>query len=99
MELFDTNVASQDNMITELRLYNEIVAQINNSYMQFKEAGITQQQMEQALNDVESRMGSMNLSTNAQAASLSQNITNAITLARNNVKAVFSSNAGGGDGN
>lgn len=97
MSLKADNIAERDNMITELRLYNEIVAQINNSYIQFKDAGITRQQMESELTDIEKRMELLNTSSNAQASSLAQGIHLAMSMARNNIKAIFPSSAEGGN--
>ena len=97
MSLKADNIAERDNMITELRLYNEIVAQINNSYIQFKDAGITRQQMESELTDIEKRMELLNTSSNAQASSLAQGIKLAMSMARNNIKAIFPSSAEGGN--
>ena len=97
MSLKEDNIAERDNIITELRLYNEIVAQINNSYIQFKDAGITQKQMEDALTDIEKRMELMNTSSNTQAENLETSIRMAAALARNNIKAIFPSGSQGGN--
>lgn len=97
MSLKADNVAERDNVITELRLYNEIVAQVNNSYIQFKDAGITQQQMEAELTDIERRMELMNTSSSVQAQELASGIQLAMSMARNNIKAIFPSSAQGGN--
>lgn len=61
MDLIDEDVASRDNQVTELRLYRDFVAQLNNYAPEFNKAGITQEQMEEALTDIEDKVSSMNL--------------------------------------
>lgn len=96
MALFDSNVAEQDNVITELRLYNEIVFQIYSRTVEFKdEAGVSRETMEQALDDTQSRMAAMNLDNNRQAAELRSSIEEDIAKARKNIEATFSANSSG----
>ncbi len=91
MSLFDSDVAGQDNVITELRLYNEIVYQIYTRTVEFKnEAGISRQSMEQALDDITDRMSAMYLDNNRQAQELKNTIENNIDMARKNITATFS---------
>ena len=90
MALMDDNVASQDNVVTELRLYNEIVTQIYNRTNEFKdEAGLTQDVMNGALDDIENRMNAMNLDQNRLAEELKTNISATIDGARKNITAAF----------
>ena len=99
MSLMDDNVASEDNVVTELRLYNEIATQIYNRTNEFKnEAGLTQDVMNGALDEIESRMNTMNLDQNRLAQELKTNIAATIEGARKNITAAFaydSVNAGG----
>ena len=99
MSLMDDNVASEDNVVTELRLYNEIATQIYNRTNEFKnEAGLTQDVMNGALDEIESRMNAMNLDQNRLAQELKTNIAATIEGARKNITAAFgydSVNAGG----
>ena len=91
MSLFDSDVAGQDNVITELRLYNEIVYQIYTRTVEFKnEAGISRQSMEQALDDITDKMSAMYLDNNRQAQELKNTIENNIDMARKNITATFS---------
>lgn len=90
MALFDSGVAGQDNVITELRLYNEIVYQIYTRTVEFRnEAGISQASMEKALDDITARMSAMLLDNNRQAQELKATIEDNITMARKNIKATF----------
>ena len=95
--LMGSDVAGKDNVITELRLYNEIVAQINNSYLRFRDAGVTPEQMEQALSQIESSIDLLDTTNNSQAQSLVLQIKQASGLARNNIKAISSGSAQGGN--
>ena len=52
MALMSDDIAGQDNVITELRLYNEIVYQICTHYDAFREAGLTQNKMQEALDRI-----------------------------------------------
>lgn len=93
--LFASDVAGKDNVITELRLYNEIVVQIYDKTTEFKNDGITREQMEQALADIEANIQRLDLS-DGRAMSLSQTISANVDLARKNITAIFST-VGGGD--
>lgn len=90
MSLFDSDVAGSDNVITELRLYNEIVYQIYTRTVEFRdEAGLTQEVMEQALTDIAGRIEGLNTSQNRQAEELKASIEANIDLARKNITATF----------
>lgn len=90
MMLFNADVAEQDNMITELRLYNEMVYQIYTRMVEFKnEAGIGRKTMETVLEDIQVKMRNMDLNANDQAKVLQKNIENSIDMARKNITAVF----------
>lgn len=96
MSLFDSGVAGQDNVITELRLYNEIVYQIYTRTVEFRnEAGISQASMEKALDDITTRMAGMLLDNNRQAQDLKATIEENIAMARKNIKATFSTDTPG----
>ena len=58
--------------------------------MDFKnEAGISQEDMEQALTDIQARIDAMSIDGNAQAMELAADIENNIGLARKNITAAF----------
>lgn len=94
MSLFESDIAGKDNVITELRLYNEIVYQIFTRTMEFKdEAGISQETMNQAMDEIQDKMDGMNLDNNHQAQDLKTSIEENINMARKNITAAFSSNS------
>lgn len=93
ISLMDGNVAERDNMITELRLYNEIVYQIFNQTTEFRDAGLSKATMETALSDIQSKLESMNTGKNRQAEDLRQEIQDSILAAERNIQSAFASNA------
>lgn len=93
LSLVDENVAERDNMVTELRLYNEIVYQIFNRITEFRDAGLTQQTMEQALDDIGQKLDAMNTGQNRQAEELKNSIKENIEMAQRNIISAFASNA------
>lgn len=101
MSLFDSDVAGQDNAVTELRLYNEIVYQIYTRTVEFKnEAGVTREMMEKALDDITARISVMSFDGSTQENELKQMIETNISMARKNIEATFaydSVTAGGSD--
>lgn len=93
MSLYESDIAGQDNRITELRLYNEIVYQINKSYTEFKnQAGLSQKTLEDVINEIEKKVKDMEIATNStvQEQSLKGQIEETIEAARKNIKAAFS---------
>lgn len=93
MSLYESDIAGQDNRITELRLYNEIVYQINKSYTEFKnQAGLSQKTLEDVINEIEKRVEGMEIVANStvQEQSLKGQIEETIETARKNIKAAFS---------
>ena len=93
MSLYESDIAGQDNRITELRLYNEIVYQINKSYTEFKnQAGLSQKTLEDVINEIEKRVEGMEIVANStvQEQSLKRQIEETIETARKNIKAAFS---------
>ena len=93
MSLVDDDVASRDNVVTELRLYNEIVYQIFNRTTEFRDAGLQQATMEQALSEIENKLETMNTGKNRQAEDLKISINDSIQMARRNITSAFASNA------
>lgn len=93
MSLVDDDVASRDNVVTELRLYNEIVYQIFNRTTEFRDAGLQQATMEQALSEIENKLDTMNTGKNRQAEDLKISINDSIQMARRNITSAFASNA------
>lgn len=90
ISLFDSDVAGQDNTVTELRLYNEIVYQIYTRTVEFKnEAGISQEMMEKVLNDITARISVMNFNGSTQENELKQMIESSISMAAKNIEATF----------
>lgn len=63
MALMSDDIAGQDNVITELRLYNEIVYQICTHYDAF-EAGLTQNEMQEALDRITEAVNAADVTDN-----------------------------------
>lgn len=93
ISLVDDEVAVRDNQITELRLYNEIVYQIFNRTTEFRDSGLSKQTMEQALNDIQEKLDTMNTGKNWQAQELKNRIAESIEMAQRNITSAFASNA------
>lgn len=92
MALFDDDVAGDDNVITELRLYNEIVCQLQTNAYKFKnEAGISRITMEKTLDAVEDKIKGLNINENQLAHDISVSIAANIDMARRTIEATFSS--------
>lgn len=92
MALFDDDVAGDDNVITELRLYNEIVCQLQINAYKFKnEAGISRITMEKTLDAVEDKIKGLNINENQLAQDISVSIAANIDMARRTIEATFSS--------
>lgn len=93
MSLYESDIAGQDNRITELRLYNEIVYQINKSYTEFKnQAGLSQKTLEDVIDDIEKKVSDMKIAANStvQEQNLKVQIEDTIEAARKNIKAAYS---------
>ncbi len=94
MALFDSDAVGRDNMITDLRLYSEIVYQIYTRTVEFKnEAGVSREEMEQALTEIEERVASMYIGDDSQAMQLTADISANIERARKNIAAAFDTNS------
>lgn len=92
MFLMDDDIADKDNIITELRLYNEIVYQIYTRTLEFKnEAGLTEKDLNEALAEISKRLERMNTAGNQLAKQLVNEISENISLAEKNVVATYSS--------
>ena len=90
MALMDDGVADKDNIITELRLYNEIVYQIYTRTLEFKnEAGLTEKDMNEALSEISKRLDQMNTSGNQLAKQLVNEIMENMDLAVKNIAATY----------
>ncbi|HCT90295.1 MAG TPA: hypothetical protein DF613_02760 [Lachnospiraceae bacterium] len=89
MLLVDNDVAGRDNVVTELRLYNEIVYQICTRCDAFYEAGVAGEDMARALNDVENRIRGLYITENPVAEELKQEILKAALIGRKQVEAVL----------
>lgn len=75
MKLTDRDIAQQDNVITELRLYNEVVYQICTNYDKFKQDGLSKEEMEEALEKIEKTVTSIDMENNSSlAAEIQQTI-------------------------
>lgn len=91
MALLESDVARDDNIITALRLYNEIVYQIQTNTDKFKhEAGIKQEAMGKALKDIAGKIKTLNLEDNRQAQDIKTNLMDNIDMAQKNIRAAFS---------
>lgn len=92
MDLMDEEVAAADSRITELRLYYEIVIQIYDRTMTFKnEAGLEQTELEGVLDEIEARIDRMSASELLSADDLAADIHQVIGNARKNIQAAYSS--------
>lgn len=92
MFLMDDDIADKDNIITELRLYNEIVYQIYTRTLEFKNgAGLTEKDLNEALSEISKRLERMNTAGNQLAKQLVNEISENISLAEKNVVATYSS--------
>ena len=81
-------------MITELRLYNEVVYQICTNYDKFKEDGLSKEEMEAALAKIEKTITSIDMENDSSlAAEIRQTILENIQVAEKQIEAVFSKNA------
>lgn len=92
MELFYSGLALQDNMVTQLRLYNEIVYEIFTWTREFKDqGGITKAAMTQVLKDLMARLEDMDKAPTetAMVKQLKCTIKEDIKLAERNIKAVY----------
>ena len=89
----DDHIAGKDNVITELRLYNEIVYQICTNYDKFKDAGLSKEEMEQTLAKIEMSVGGLHTEGSAVAVELKNDILSAAEIGKKRVEAVFAANA------
>ena len=87
--LMDSNLAGQDNVITELRLYNEIVYQVCTHYDAFCGSGLTREEMERALEHTEKAVRRLDAPDNPVAGELKAHILTAVRMGRKQVRAVF----------
>lgn len=95
MALADSKTAGRDNVITELRLYNEIVYQICTHYDGFWGAGVSRAEMEKAITDIEKAVSLAEVMDNPTARELKAGILEAAQLGRNRLRAMFAANAVG----
>lgn len=88
--LMDEKLAERDNIITELRLYNEIVYQICTRTVEFKnEAGLAEADLDRMLSVVLKRISAMDVSSNALAGQLILQIRQSIDFACKNIEAAY----------
>lgn len=88
LALMDAEVTDSDYAQIELGLYTDIVTQIFNNAPKFREAGISQEQMEQMLDDILNRMGTMDID-DADYNKMEENIKRT----QRNIISAFASNA------
>lgn len=99
LALMDQGVADRDNVITELRLYNDIVVQIHDHVSDFEASGVGYDTMTRTLNNIQSNMDSMNLHNNSQAQELKAIVESNIDSAKHNISAASSTNKSNAGGN
>lgn len=92
ISMMDENVGERDNVITELRLYNEIVYQIFSRTTEFRDAGLEQTTLVQALDDIQENLSALNTGKNRQAEDLILSIGENIQMAKRNITSAFASN-------
>lgn len=85
MSLTEKDVASKDNVITELRLYNDIVLQIYNKIVDFRNAGLTDQEILNGLNNISTAIDGLRISETGNDRILEQEIRQLITSAEEDV--------------
>ena len=85
-------MGERDNVITELRLYNEIVYQIFSRTTEFRDAGLEQTTLVQALDDIQENLSALNTGKNRQAEDLILSIGENIQMAKRNITSAFASN-------
>lgn len=94
-ELVKGNLVEVDNTKTALVMYKEIVYQIGQNTLNFKAAGVTQEQLENELDKVSSRLNTdiiiLNESEREEIESLTQTIKENIEWARKQVEIAYSS--------
>ena len=93
MALMADDIAGKDNVVTELRLYNEIVYQICTHYDAFKEAGVTKEEMQTALQTIRQAADNAKINDNQAAKELKQEIDDAIVIGDKQIQAAFAANA------
>lgn len=93
MALMADDIAGQDNVVTELRLYNEIVYQICTHYDAFKEAGVTKEEMQTTLQTIRQAADNAKINDNQAAKELKQEIDDAIVIGGKQIQAAFAANA------
>ena len=91
--LMSDDIAGQDNVVTELRLYNEIAYQICTHYDAFKDAGVKKEDMETALADIETAVNSGSITGNQVAEELKQEIEDNIAGGSKQIQAAYATNA------
>lgn len=93
MALMADDIAGQDNIVTELRLYNEIVYQICTHYDAFKESGVSKEEMQTMLQNIRQAADSAEINDNPVAKELKQEIDDAIVIGEKQIQAAFAANA------
>lgn len=93
MALMSDDIAGQDNVITELRLYNEIVYQICTHYDAFRGAGLTQKEMQSVLDKIIAAVHAIDAADNQVAKELKNNILEAAAIGERQIQAIFAANA------
>lgn len=93
LALANDDIAGKDNVITELRLYNEIVYQICTNGDKYKAAGLTKEELERALASVEESVRGLDTADGTVAGELKRDILAAVSVGKQQVRAVFAANA------
>ena len=99
--LIDGNLVEMDNERTALVMYQEVVYQISQNTLDFKTEGVTQAEMEDQLDKIESRLETDIVAYGRDEAEIDQmkaQIQDEIQDARRQVEIAFSSLASGGTG-
>jgi len=101
-DLTEGNLTEKTNAITALRMYREVVSQVETNGLKFKEAGVTKRDITAKLDDIESRVKSdVNVSSQAnseKAVELKNDIDTTMTLARRDLEITYSAAAGSATG-
>lgn len=94
---------TRDNNVNMLLIFKEATSQVFSKAAEFKNAGITREQMEEELSQIRESLDQMEILTGTANAEyeeeLRQTVQNNVTLAENNLEAVFNTGNIGQGGN
>lgn len=92
IDITDGNLAATDNNVTALVMYKELTYQIFSNANNFKQAGVTQEEMEDQVKKAETALNQISIDNDNQEyeTGLQQAVEKNITKARESIRAAFS---------